>query len=55
MFLFQAQPTTSIADSFPGMATMPAVNATPTVTMQLKKPPQWLKRPCGATFGFGGK
>ena len=22
---------------------------------QLKVPPKWLKRPCGATFGFGGK
>lgn len=21
----------------------------------LKKAPQWMKRPCGATFGFGGK
>lgn len=21
----------------------------------LKKPPKWLRRPCGATFGFGGK
>ena len=25
------------------------------VTMQLKSPPKWLRRPCGASFGFGGK
>ena len=23
--------------------------------MQLKTPPKWLRRPCGASFGFGGK
>ena len=23
--------------------------------MQLKSPPKWLRRPCGASFGFGGK
>ena len=25
------------------------------VTMQLKAPPKWLRKPCGASFGFGGK
>jgi hypothetical protein len=25
------------------------------VRMQLKTPPKWLRRPCGASFGFGGK
>ena len=30
--------------------------ATPkTQSVQLKQPPKWLKRPCGANFGFGGK
>ena len=24
-------------------------------TFSLSKPPKWLQRPCGATFGFGGK
>ena len=23
--------------------------------MQLKKPPKWLSKPCGASFGFGGR
>lgn len=23
--------------------------------MQPKVPPRWMKRPCGASFGFGGK
>ena len=31
-------------------------SATPkTQSVQLKQPPKWLKRPCGANFGFGGK
>eukprot|EP00095_Tigriopus_kingsejongensis_P008051 maker-scaffold201_size263271-snap-gene-1.32 protein:Tk08051 transcript:maker-scaffold201_size263271-snap-gene-1.32-mRNA-1 annotation:"hypothetical protein CAPTEDRAFT_20326" len=51
----QAQPTTAIADSFPGMEAMQPVAQTGTVTMQLKKPPKWLKKPCAARFGFGGR
>jgi hypothetical protein len=59
--LFQpVQATNSnIADSFPGMEnlSMPiqAVPAAPKAAVQLKKPPKWLRRPCGANFGFGGK
>jgi len=55
--LFQAQPSASIADSFPGMDAMQPVTAQqrPVTVQQLKKPPKWLKRPVGARFGFGGK
>lgn len=46
-----------IVDSFPGMDpfTQPpsAVQAEPAVV--LTKAPKWLKRPFGASFGFGGK
>ena len=55
----QAQPTPAIADSFPGMESMqPPISAQqtpPNVTVQLKNPPKWLRKPCGASFGFGGK
>lgn len=55
----QVQPTTSnIADSFPGMENMVPVTPAPTAktqTVQLKQPPKWMKRPCGANFAFGGK
>ena len=54
----QVQPTSNIADSFPGMESMAPVtqSARPKVqTVQLKQPPKWLRRPCGASFGFGGK
>ena len=53
----QIQPTTAIADSFPGMEAMQPVAAQrpSTVPVQLKNPPKWLKRPVGANFGFGGK
>ena len=54
----QVQPTSNIADSFPGMETMQPVEQTArskTQTVQLKQPPKWLRRPCGASFGFGGK
>ena len=50
--------TSNIADSFPGMENMQPVApaAKPkSQSVQLKKPPKWLKRPCGASFGFGGK
>lgn len=53
--MLQVQPTTAIADSFPGMEAMQPVAAQPSSTMQLKNPPKWLKRPCGARFGFGGR
>ena len=63
--ILQTQPTTAIADSFPGMEAMQPV-ATPQQRQagggagapgaaQLKNPPKWLKRPVGANFGFGGK
>ena len=57
--ILQTQPTTAIADSFPGMEAMQPV-ATPqprqaAAPVQLKNPPKWLKRPVGANFGFGGK
>ena len=54
----QVQPSTNIADSFPGMENMTPVAPTSvqkTQSVQLKQPPKWLKRPCGANFGFGGK
>lgn len=56
----QEQPSSAIADSFPGMETlsMPVQSnyqAAPKESVQLKKPPKWLRRPCGANFGFGGK
>lgn len=53
----QVQPNTRVADSFgPGLGDIPGQNVpTPQVTMQLKSPPKWLRRPCGASFGFGGK
>ncbi len=55
-FPLQTQPTTAIADSFPGMESMQPVSAHPSaVPVQLKNPPKWLKRPVGASFGFGGK
>ena len=53
----QVQPNTRVTDSFgPGLGDIPGQNVpTPQVTMQLKSPPKWLRRPCGASFGFGGK
>ena len=52
----QAQPTNRITESFgPDMAAIQKTDPAPQVTMQLKTPPKWLRRPCGATFGFGGK
>ena len=60
--LLQTQPTTAIADSFPGMESMQPVAAPQQrqaggagAPVQLKNPPKWLKRPVGANFGFGGK
>ena len=54
----QVEPSTNIADSFPGMDKMTPVTPAAvqkTQSVQLKQPPKWLKRPCGANFGFGGK
>lgn len=53
--VIQAQTTSKIADSFPGMdnlqqAPVPQTN-TMTVSQDLKKPPKWLRRPAGAVFG----
>lgn len=51
----QIQTTNKIADSFPGMdgyvqAPVPQQNLEP-VSVDLTKPPKWLKRPVGANFG----
>lgn len=57
----QVQTTSKIADSFPGMEQMPHENVHQQTTAQsvvfhdLKRPPKWLKRPSGVSFGFGGK
>ncbi|XP_022916302.2 protein transport protein Sec31A isoform X1 [Onthophagus taurus] len=55
----QIQTTNKIADSFPGMdgyvqAPVQQQNVAP-ISVDLSKPPKWLKRPVGASFGFGGK
>lgn len=57
----QVQTSSKIADSFPGMEQMSQENvhqqpsAQAVVSHDLKKAPKWLKRPCGISFGFGGK
>lgn len=55
----QIQTTNKIADSFPGMEgyiQAPALQQNnAVVSNDLTKPPKWLKRPVGASFGFGGK
>ncbi|XP_049818141.1 protein transport protein Sec31A [Aethina tumida] len=54
----QIQTTNKIADSFPGMdgyIQAPVSQTTAVVSCDLTKPPKWLRRPCGASFGFGGK
>ncbi len=59
-----AAASSNIADSFPGMEAMRPVSVSPgqqasqaqaASAQQLRKPPKWLRRPCGASFGFGGK
>ena len=52
----------STKDSFPGMETMqplsqpvPSNTSSISTANQLKSPPKWLRKPCGAKFGFGGK
>ncbi|XP_042893283.1 protein transport protein Sec31A-like isoform X7 [Penaeus japonicus] len=52
----QADKFSAIADSFPGME-MPAVvpqGASPQ-PIQVKNPPKWFLKPCGANFSFGGR
>ena len=46
-----------ITESFgPGMEGLQQPQtAAPQIPMQLKSPPKWLRKPCGASFGFGGK
>lgn len=57
----QVQTTSKIADSFPGMDQISQEHVhhqsqtQPVVFHDLKKPPKWLKRPAGISFGFGGK
>ena len=53
----QVQPNTNLTDSFgPGIQDIPGRPVSqPKVTCQLKSPPKWLRSPCGASFGFGGK
>ncbi|XP_072311988.1 protein transport protein Sec31A [Eucyclogobius newberryi] len=34
---------------------MPQPQTQPTIIPPLKKPPKWIRRPVGASFGFGGK
>ncbi|XP_046610174.1 protein transport protein Sec31A [Neodiprion virginianus] len=52
-----SETSNKIADSFPGMDAF--AQAPPLLqnesTVDLKKAPKWLKRPAGASFGFGGK
>lgn len=55
----QFQTSDKIADSFPGMdgyakAPLQAQNIAPE-SVDLPKPPKWMRRPVGASFGFGGK
>lgn len=57
----QVQTTNKIADSFPGMdnfsasAHVSGPQATHIVYNDLAKPPKFLGRPAGVSFGFGGK
>ena len=54
----QVQPNTNLTDSFgpAGIQDIPGRPVSqPKVTCQLKSPPKWLRTPCGASFGFGGK
>ncbi|XP_023226649.1 protein transport protein Sec31A-like [Centruroides sculpturatus] len=55
----QVKTSSKIAESFPGSDTFaqPPIpqNTTRQVSVYLRKPPKWLRRPVGAKFGFGGK
>ncbi|KAG0287831.1 protein transport protein S31, partial [Linnemannia gamsii] len=45
----------AIQDSHDPFAAPQYHNQGPTAAISLKQPPKWLRRPVGATFGFGGK
>lgn len=52
----QIQTTNKIADSFPGMegyveAPVPQPGAAVVASVDLSKPPKWLRRPVGASWG----
>lgn len=57
----QVQTTSKIVDSFPGMDSLQPdpipqqMTTAPVVSHDLAKPPKWIKRPSGISFGFGGK
>lgn len=55
----QVKTTSKIADSFPGMESISQEShhqsSQPVVSFDMIKPPKWLKRPSGISFGFGGK
>ncbi|XP_023705951.1 protein transport protein Sec31A isoform X4 [Cryptotermes secundus] len=55
----QVQTSNKIADSFPGMDAFaqapPQRQQQQQSPVDLRKPPKWLRRPVGASFGFGGK
>ncbi|XP_066903921.1 protein transport protein Sec31A isoform X2 [Halyomorpha halys] len=53
----QVQTNTKIADSFPGMGDgIPDHHIqSQQPVVDLKKAPKWLRKPVGASFGFGGK
>ncbi|XP_075238434.1 COPII coat complex component secretory 31 isoform X2 [Lycorma delicatula] len=58
----QVQTSNKIADSFPGMEqyadappVQPPVHGQLHSAPELRKAPKWLRRPAGASFGFGGK
>ncbi|XP_013384747.1 protein transport protein Sec31A-like [Lingula anatina] len=51
----EAEQIDAVADSFPSDPFVQAPQQTkPAMTVTLKKPPKWLRRPVGASFGFGG-
>ncbi|CAL1287606.1 unnamed protein product [Larinioides sclopetarius] len=55
----QVQCSSKIAESFPGSDTLiqpPNVESMHRhISVPLQKPPKWLRKPVGASFGFGGK
>ncbi|XP_011168617.1 protein transport protein Sec31A isoform X2 [Solenopsis invicta] len=51
----QQEMSNKIGDSFPGMDPFTQSTVQTGTTAVLTKAPKWLKRPFGASFGFGGK
>ncbi|GIY28250.1 protein transport protein Sec31A [Caerostris darwini] len=55
----QVQCSSKIAESFPGSDTLtqpPNVESIHRhISVPLQKPPKWIRKPVGASFGFGGK